>query len=50
MIRRFSKGHPMVEISDDHGAHEGLFSETRVLGLLIVAMVFGFGLLVGHAL
>ncbi len=40
----------MVGITDGHGAHERLFNDTRVLGLLIVAMVFGFGLLVGHAL
>jgi hypothetical protein len=40
----------MVDISHDRGASEGLFSETRVLGLLIAAMIFGFGLMVGHAL
>ncbi len=40
----------MVNISHDHGAQEAFFNDTRVLGLLIVAMVFGFGMLVGHAI
>ena len=40
----------MVDISHDHGTHEGFFNDTRVLGLLILAMTFGFGLMVGHAL
>jgi hypothetical protein len=40
----------MVQISDHHGLHERFLNDTRVLGLLIAAMIFGFGLLVGHAL
>jgi hypothetical protein len=40
----------MVQISHDHGTHERLFNDTRVLGLLIAAMIFGLGLMVGHAL
>ena len=37
----------MVNITQDHGT---FFNDTRVLGILIVAMVFGFGMLVGHAI
>jgi hypothetical protein len=40
----------MVDISDDRGVSEALFSDTRVLGLIIAAMIFGLGLMVGHAL
>ena len=40
----------MVDISDDRGMSEKLFNDTRVLALLIVAMIFGFGMMVGHAL
>jgi hypothetical protein len=38
----------MVDIS--HDGSEGLFSNTRVLGALIAAMLFGLGMMVGHAL
>ena len=37
----------MVDITHDHRT---FFNDTRVLGILIVAMVFGFGMLVGHAI
>ena len=40
----------MVGITDDRGGSDRPFNDTRVLALLIVAMVFGFGMLVGHAL
>jgi hypothetical protein len=40
----------MVNILHGHGTHEGFFNDSRVLGFLIVAMVFGFGMLVGHAI
>jgi|GEM_PF-2827671 len=40
----------MVNVSQDHGTQEGFFNDARVLGLLIFAMVFGFGMLVGHAI
>jgi len=37
----------MVNLTHDHGT---FINDTRVLGFLIVAMVFGFGMLVGHAI